>query len=94
MNIHVARTPPFHTAPKHTYCQSQTNGLTVRPDVARWVYSHLSITVKPFYILNIPANTKHFYNICTASAQRIRRWSSSVQMLYKCFVFAGMLNER
>ena len=25
------------------------------------------------------------------SAQRIRRWSSIVQMLYKCFVFTGIL---
>ena len=39
----------------------------------------------------IPANTKHLYNICTASAQRLRRWSNIVQMLYKCFVFTGIL---
>ena len=25
-------------------------------------------------------------NICTTSAQRLRRWSNIVQMLYKCFV--------
>ena len=36
-----------------------------------------------------PANTKHLYNICTTSAQRLRRWSNIIQMLYKCFVFAG-----
>ena len=36
-----------------------------------------------------PANTKHFYNICTTSAQRLRRWYDIVQMLYKYFVFAG-----
>ena len=36
-----------------------------------------------------PANTKHSYNICTTSAQRLRRWSNIVQMLYKSFVFAG-----
>ena len=36
-----------------------------------------------------PANTKHLYNICTTSAQRFRRWSNIVQMLFKCFVFAG-----
>ena len=31
------------------------------------------------------------YNICTCttSAQRLRRWSYIVQMLYKCFVFTG-----
>ena len=36
-----------------------------------------------------PVNTKHLYNICTASAQRLRRWSNIVQMLCKCFVLAG-----
>ena len=36
-----------------------------------------------------PANTNHLYNICTTSAQRLRRWSNIVQMLYKRFVFAG-----
>ena len=41
-------------------------------------------------IWHIPANTKHLYNICTTSAQRLRRWSNIVQMLYKCFVFAGI----
>ena len=38
----------------------------------------------------IPANTKHLYNICTMLDQRRRRWADVVQMLYKCFVFAGM----
>ena len=39
----------------------------------------------------IPANTWHLYNICTMLDQRRRRWAYVVQMLYKCFVFAGML---
>ena len=31
-----------------------------------------------------PANTKQYlYNICTTSAQRLRRWSNIVQMIYK-----------
>ena len=33
------------------------------------------------------ANTKHLYNICTTSAQRLQYGSNIVQMLYKCFVF-------
>ena len=37
------------------------------------------------------AKTKHLYNICTMLAQRLRRWSNVVQMLYKCFVFTGTL---
>ena len=39
---------------------------------------------------NSLANTKHLFNICTTSTQCLRRWSSIVQMLYKCFVFAGI----
>ena len=37
-----------------------------------------------------PANKKHLYNICTTTDQRLGRWSNIVQMLYKCFVFAGL----
>ena len=36
-----------------------------------------------------PVNTKYLYNICTTSAQRLRRWPSIVQMLYKCFVLTS-----
>ena len=36
-----------------------------------------------------PANTNHLYDICTVLDQRRRRWADVVQMLYKCFVFAG-----
>ena len=42
------------------------------------MYSHL-----------YPVNTKHLYNICTTSAQRLRRWTNIVQMFYKCFGFTG-----
>ena len=43
-----------------------------------------------------PANTDHLYNICTTSAQRLRRWSNIVQMLYmyKWFVFAGSFEQQ
>ena len=41
----------------------------------------------------IPANTKHLYNMCTTSAQRLRRWSNIVQMLCKCFLFAEIQRE-
>ena len=34
---------------------------------------------------------KHLYNICTMLDQRRRRWAAVVQMLYKCFVFAGII---
>ena len=36
-----------------------------------------------------PVYIKHLYNICTASAQRLRRWSNILQVFYKCFVFTG-----
>ena len=38
---------------------------------------------------DVPANTKYLYNICKTSAQRLRRWSNIVQMLYKCCVYRG-----
>ena len=38
----------------------------------------------------IPANSNDLYTICTMLVQRRRRWADIVQMLYKCFVFAGI----
>ena len=43
-----------------------------------FVYWHISL----IYLYIYTANTKHLYNICTMSAQRLR-----LQMVYKCFVF-------
>ena len=37
-------------------------------------------------------NTKHLYNIWTMLDQRGRRLAVVVQMLYKCFVFAGFMS--
>ena len=41
-----------------------------------------------------PVSTKHLYDICTMLAQRRRGWADVVQMLYKCFVFAGSPRRR
>ena len=41
-----------------------------------------------------PVNTKHLYNICTTLDKRRRRWADVVQMLYKCFLFAGMCMQK
>ena len=41
-----------------------------------------------------PVNTKHLCNICTMLDQRRRRWAEVVQMLHKCFVFAGDVPRR
>ena len=46
MIIHVARTPPFHTAFTHTCCQGQTSCLTVRPDVARCTFSEGTVFMR------------------------------------------------
>ena len=39
----------------------------------------------------IPANTKHLNNICTMLDRRRIRCADVVQMLCKCFVFAGIV---
>ena len=44
--------------------------------------------------VTILANTKHLYNIYTTPAQRLRRWSNIVQMVYRCPAFTGMLSQR
>ena len=51
---------------------------------------NISIHFTILYIIAFPGNTKHLSNICTMYAQRLRRWSNIVQMLYKCFVFTGL----
>ena len=58
-------------------------------------YSGYIICVTRTRILGVyPANTKHLYNIYTTSAQRLRRWSNIVYMLYKCSVFTGSLCDQ
>ena len=39
---------------------------------------------------DITSKTKHLYSICTMLAQHLRRWTNTVQLLYKCFVFTGI----
>ena len=51
----------------------------------------ISARTRKWHILVFPANTNHLYSICTTSAQRLRRWSNIVQLLYKCFVFPGLV---
>ena len=48
-------------------------------------YIHLFYT---HFLNGFSANTKHLYTICTMLNQR--RGADVVQMLYKCFVFAGL----
>ena len=41
----------------------------------------------------VPVNAKHLYSIYTMLDQRRRRWADVVQILCKCFVFAGMYRQ-
>ena len=38
-----------------------------------------------------PSNTKHLHNICTMLNQLRRRWADVVQVLYRCFLFDGII---
>ena len=65
--------------------------ITIEQNV-RLLYCMLLITSSrtiSIMVAGYPVNTKHLYNICTMLGQCRRRWADVVQMLYKCFVFAG-----
>ena len=47
------------------------------------------IAASVYLIVYRITNTNHLCNICTTMTQRLRRWSNIVQIVYKCFVFAG-----
>ena len=51
-----------------------------------------SLAFIEYLIYKYPANTKHSYNVCTASVQRLRRWSNIVQMLYNIQYTIYVLN--
>ena len=70
------QTLPFGFAEKYCYMLISLNSRVMRP-------------VSSYLIRINPVNAKHLYNIFTMLDQRRRRWSNIVQMLYKCFVFAG-----
>ena len=63
----------------------------------QWCFSLIPLTHHIYTLTTViiyfsyyatPANRKHLNDMCTMPAQRLR-WSNIVQMLYKCFVFAG-----
>ena len=59
-----------------------------------FVWSQRSWKAHIWYLAaRYPANTKHLHSICKTSAQRLRRWSNIVQMLYKYFVFTGQMHK-
>ena len=61
------------------------------PLVYMWDNRHSTITIiiDTVQFSNITSQRTH--NICTMLDQRRRRRGDVVQMLYKCFVFAGFL---
>ena len=73
---------------------------TARPRNGQWLFRAIAsvivfslcgaLTDCSLTTTGIQANTKHLYNICTTLAERFRRWSNIVQMLYNFFIFTGM----
>ena len=59
---------------------------------ASWLTT-LSMQINHEITPRFPINTKDLYNICTMSDQRRKRWVNVVQMLYKCFVFARIMQN-
>ena len=55
------------------------------------IYTHAATPRKKSGLRPSRQTQKHLYNICTMLDQRRRRWAGVAQMLYKCFVFAGVL---
>ena len=44
-------------------------------------------------MVKLPSKHKHLYNICTMLLQLRRRWAVVVQMLYECFMVAGIISH-
>ena len=90
---HPSRYRYYYVSPLYTevgtYCFTPVRSVCLRLSVCvTW-----SVNLSPIHFspaLSIVQAIKHKYNICTTSAQRLRRWSNIVQMLYKYFVFTGL----
>ena len=86
--------PPQFTkdlAKKSTGTELQEASLVCKATgVPKPVYEFFRVCIFTHLFSNFPANIKHLYNICTMLDQRRRRLADVVQMLYKCFVFAGL----
>ena len=74
---------------KPEYHDESGGGGTITSGVTGVLVITNTQTVRRADFTNKPVNTKHLYNICTMLDQRRRRWVDVVQMLHKCFVFAG-----
>ena len=79
--------PPGKSSTRQAYLLSSTSCMPDRsPSIQK---QHRFITTVDVIFARYSLNTKHLYNICAMLDQRRRRWADVVQMLYKCFVFAG-----
>ena len=85
-NTESGYTAKYFIIPSRIRLKYQLWHLTKSKGLAQTIIS--SVFHEPYCTAN-PVNTKRLYNICTMLVQRRRRWADVVQMLYKCFVFAG-----
>ena len=82
----------IHLKPAIALVMSPSNlWKTPRGNIQRLLSNQTSIAVTHVRHNVYPAITKHLHNICTTSTERLRRSANIVQMLYKCFVFSGII---
>ena len=73
-------------------CSQAPQPLTLEcVEAAAQMWTLHSLQNQTYFACENPAKTKYSYNICTMLGERRMRWADVVQMLYKCFVFAGEL---
>ena len=68
-----------------SYCPGDTNIVTTDAQLHNY-----NIPIVRLWLSTPLVNTKYLYSICTMLAQRRRRLADVVQVVYKCFVFAGL----
>ena len=68
----------------HYNSSASTHGTTDVSMATKWLHLLLTGHGRLEYTQQ---TQKHLYDICTMSAQRLRRWSDIVQITYKCFSF-------
>ena len=70
------------------WCDRSLNHLL--PTIQYWLVQLQAMKVCVLHISTAcPVTTINLYDICTTLNQSRRCWADFVQMLYKCFVFAG-----
>ena len=89
-NPHVRNACQLSPRRLNTIFENDSTFFRARSCVSVKLYSSMMRSMRhPIEKNGCPANTKHLYNIYTTSAQRLRRWSNILQMIYKCFMFTA-----